>query len=182
MSSPDQTAPKYSWKSGYPHRGVDALNAWRALERLSQENTGLLTPRQVVEAARPTESVLHSLFEWDDAAAAEAHRFEQAGCLMRAIQVHYEVQPERIEVVRALQNVTVSSEKVYVSTIRALKEEDLRRQVIAAALRELTGWASRYRQYTELSEVIAKIEHMLRLTRDENDQDYKDQIGDSEAA
>lgn len=167
MPNPDPVAPVYSWKSGYPHRGMEALTVWKALEQLGRGTGGQLTPRLVVEAARPNESILHSLFEWDDAVAAEAHRLEQAGCLMRALQVHYEVQPEQIEVVRALQNVTMSSERVYISTIRALEEEDLRRQVINGALKELQGWTYRYRQYSELSDVITKIGQLLIIKDDD---------------
>jgi len=182
MTDHPPSKTKYSWKSGYPYRGVDALTVWLALERLSQENNGFLSPRQVVEAARPVESILHPLFEWDNASAAVAHRLEQAGCLMRSIQVHYEVQPSRIEVVRALQNVTLASERVYVSTIVALKEDSLRQQVINAAFRELSGWTSRYRQYSELAEIVAKIDRLLNSSHIEDNMTIVGRLHCTEAA
>ena len=51
------------------------------------EVKGRLTPMEVVDAARDRGSVLHSYFTWDDAAAAQEHRIEQARQLIRGIQV-----------------------------------------------------------------------------------------------
>jgi hypothetical protein len=46
----------------------------RELERLAAEYGDDLTPQIVVDAARPPDSPLHSLFEWDNAKAARKHR------------------------------------------------------------------------------------------------------------
>jgi hypothetical protein len=45
----------------------------RELERLAAEH-GELTEQLIVDAARSPDSLLHSLFEWDDAKAAAKHR------------------------------------------------------------------------------------------------------------
>ena len=161
MSNRDRSAVKYSWKSGFPNRGLDAQLIGAVLEDLGSATDGCLTPHQVVDHARDKDSALHPLFEWDDSVAAEAYRREQAGAMMRAIQIHYEVEPERFEVVRALQNVTRDSVRVYIPTIRALQDDDLRRQVIKSAYEELEGWTFRYRQYKELSEIIAEVDSLL---------------------
>ena len=167
MGNRNRNAVKYSWKSGFPNRGINAELIGSVLEDLGSTTDGCLTPQQVVDHARDKDSALHPLFEWDDSVAAEAYRREQAGAMMRAIQIHYEVEPERFEVVRALQNVTRDSGRVYVPTIRALQDDDLRRQVINAAFRELQGWTCRYRQYRELSEIITEVDRLL--TRGQSD-------------
>lgn len=50
---------------------------------------GVLTPEAVVEAARPADSPLHRRFEWDDAAAAEGYRREQARHLICEARLVY---------------------------------------------------------------------------------------------
>ena len=51
------------------------------------DQRGFLTPRAVVEAARPQGSTLHPYFEWNDEAAAEEYRLAQARHLVRSVQV-----------------------------------------------------------------------------------------------
>src|SRR5262245_27290044 len=57
-----------------------------ALAEISDER-GFLTPRAVVEAARPEGSTLHPYFLWDDQAAAEEYRLAQARHLVRSVTV-----------------------------------------------------------------------------------------------
>jgi hypothetical protein len=51
---------------------------------------GRLTPNAVVEDARDKDSPLHSVFEWDDAVAADRFRIEQARNLIQSFKVHVE--------------------------------------------------------------------------------------------
>ena len=48
---------------------------------------GRLTPKALVEEARPISSPIHDLFEWNDAVAAEKHREAQAAAFIRTIVV-----------------------------------------------------------------------------------------------
>lgn len=50
---------------------------------------GRLTPALLVDAARDEASPLHDRFEWNDKAAAEAHRLDQARRLIRSVRVVY---------------------------------------------------------------------------------------------
>jgi hypothetical protein len=50
---------------------------------------GQLTPLLVLDEARPEDHPLHSRFEWDDSAAAESWRREQAHRLIRSVRVVY---------------------------------------------------------------------------------------------
>lgn len=69
--------------------GVPADVVGAELERIREENESL-TASSVVDAARPDDAPLHPAFEWDDSAAAEQYRLQQARTLIRAVQVVYE--------------------------------------------------------------------------------------------
>lgn len=55
---------------------------------------GGLRDVDVLADARSKTSPLHSHFEWDDTAAAEAHRLAQAGALIRRVHVRVVTAPE----------------------------------------------------------------------------------------
>jgi hypothetical protein len=61
------------------------------LERIWKKNGEQLTPPAVVAEARPKAAVLHPCFEWDNKAAADAHRLWQARVLIRSVRI---VNPE----------------------------------------------------------------------------------------
>jgi hypothetical protein len=75
---------KYVWIPGTAI-AADAQACGEQLASLEQQTA--LTPRVVVDAARPADAPLHPAFEWNDAAAAEAHRETQAQRLLGAIRV-----------------------------------------------------------------------------------------------
>ena len=56
------------------------------LSRLHDQNDGLRPP-EVVDAARPDDSVLHPCFEWKDSVAGELYRQHQARNLIRSVRV-----------------------------------------------------------------------------------------------
>ncbi len=60
----------------------------RALEDLASPDDGSILAQDVVDAARPEGSPLHSHFTWDDSIAADAYRVEQARRLIRSYKVH----------------------------------------------------------------------------------------------
>jgi len=107
---------------------------------------------------RPT----HEFFEWDDSAAASRYRVQQARYLLRTIHVIVESNEVEIET-RAFVHVSVSepeqeTRKVYTTVQYALSDDDLKRQVIEEALRQLENWRARWSQYTELATVFAAID------------------------
>ncbi len=57
----------------------------------SLERGGRLSPEDVLRSAASTNSPLHDYFEWDDSAAAQKHRLEQARQLIRSVRVVVEV-------------------------------------------------------------------------------------------
>ena len=78
----------YQWKKGAHHAPtVNAQAAGEELERIRTFNNGRLENADVVEAARDKASPIHGAFEWNDKRAAAAYRLDQAGDLIRAIDV-----------------------------------------------------------------------------------------------
>ena len=64
-----------------------------------EDKRGRLTPQEIVEAARPEDSILHGCFEWDDGKAAEAWRLEQARELIRRVKIEVVVEERTIRTV-----------------------------------------------------------------------------------
>lgn len=85
----------YTWHS-YQHR-CDPQSFGEAIERLTADGT--VTPQRVVEYARPDESPIHDGFEWDNYAAGEAWRKQQARAYLGSVRVLIEddgSEPERV--------------------------------------------------------------------------------------
>lgn len=153
----------YQFKPG-SHLGGNAQTVGEQLAAL--DTRGRLTPEAVLQEARPDDSPLHAFFEWDDAKAAEKHRLTQAGHLIRSVTVvmeQHDAEPERT--IRAFVPITVGQEESrrYVDTIRALSDDELRRQVLAQAHSELGAVARKYRELKELSEVCKAIDKVGEL-------------------
>ena len=55
------------------------------LERIASNNDGRLTASGVLAVAKRTSHPLHDHFEWDDSAAAHAHRLWQARQLIKSV-------------------------------------------------------------------------------------------------
>jgi hypothetical protein len=141
-------ASVYRW-GGY--RGaVPAQIAGERLTQIAAENNDRLTPRAVVDDARPIDAALHKCFEWDDVRAAELHREQEARALIRGVrvvtQVQTETQPEDAQ--RVFVNIVEQAgdeiEHSYMPIAVVRQSPDLQRQVLAAARRDFMSWRSRY--------------------------------------
>jgi len=78
---------RYEYRHGMSSKAVSAEAAYTELERIRAEHDDRLSPRDVVDESRPEVAVLHPFFEWDDGAAAEAYRVDQARKLTRSVYV-----------------------------------------------------------------------------------------------
>jgi len=149
--------------SGDPQRVGEELERLRQIE-------GTIAPEFVVDTARDSESVLHHFFNWDDSAAAEAFRVQQARHLLRSIVV---VHAEGIEVkapVRAFVAVRQAAEDAvedganeatvgsYTSVAAAVRIVRYREQMMRDALRDLDAYRMRYQLLSDLSGWGAAIE------------------------
>jgi hypothetical protein len=84
--------PEYAWRPGRSFK-ADPNEAQELFAKLKK--TVGLTTHNVLDAARPKSSVLHGDFEWNNGAAAELYRLQQARMLVRAVVlVQLEEEPE----------------------------------------------------------------------------------------
>lgn len=135
------------------------------------ETLGEFTPKDVVNAARPENSPIHSEFTWNDFEAAEKHRLNEARHLVNRITVVVKVGDKETET-RAFHSITVqdSEERVeqrYTHVRVVAKNEVMREQVIANAMRELEGWQKRYDDYSQLigPTLFEEIKKTIKRTR-----------------
>jgi hypothetical protein len=149
---------EYLWKRSCRLSGDPAI-AGAELRRIEDE-TGDLTPAEVVRQSQADTAVLHSYFEWDDGKAGPLYRQEQARHLLRSIVVKIErEQSETPLIVRAFHPVSAVGDgedeqgQSYVNTIRIWSEPALRQQVLARAMSELQALEKRYAEYSELAPV-----------------------------
>lgn len=141
------------------------------LSRLLDRNGGApLTPAQVLADARKPTSPLHTHFEWDNNAAAEAYRLDQARHLLRSVKVVFTDQrtgEESIAVRAFLIPPTAAQageeddddgadadESGYVRSVTLLSDAEMRRRLVLRALRELEAWRSRHQALVELAAVF----------------------------
>jgi hypothetical protein len=140
------------------------------LSKIAGKNDGefrdTLTPEQIVAAAEPEHSPLHDWFEWNNDDAAQQYRLVQAREMLRFIEV---VRVERaVEPVRAFHVVRIEGQSVYAKESRVFSDEELRKQVIDAALAQLESWQRRYDQYVELAGINAAITKEIQRVKQVN--------------
>lgn len=131
------------------------------LERIRQENGGLLQPQVVVNEAQNPESPLHSYFDWDDSEAACKWRLEQARRLIRvAVTI---IHPDQTEPIRTY--VSLLDDRMtragYRSTVEVLNDKERRDAMLQQALRELAAFRKKYAVLSELAEVFAAADAVL---------------------
>ncbi len=148
----------FKWKS-FTAIQVDPQIAGEELERLTEENGGIITPAVLVESSRSEDAPLHKAFKWDDAEAAIEYRKDQARLVLRSIVIitNENREPaEPIQTVRAF--IHSETEKGYCPIVRAMSSKELRREVLTKAWKELREWKERYEHLSEFSEMVEIIE------------------------
>ena len=149
----------YQWKADARY----SIGANIAAERLSKikKQTGAITPRAVVDDAASPKSPLHPCFEWSDDKAADAHRLWQARKLIGSIVVA-EINDEPLErELRAFVHVAADSPH-YEPIEVAMRDENMREEIIDRAWREIKIWQTRYRVYQEFAELVDAIDNYRR--------------------
>lgn len=139
-----------------PGAGKDANIVGRHIEMLREKFKGELTPQDVLDDARHDNSPLHSYFEWDDGAAAEAYRLQQARGLIRAVVAVYTREDEGKPAVRtkAYVHIPERSAPHYRETSHALSQAATRKLVLERAWREFQQWRKRYSDLKEFADLF----------------------------
>jgi hypothetical protein len=135
------------------------------LRTIAKMNDGLLKAKDVVEAARPVKSPLHSKFTWDDSEAASEYRLEQARRLIRTTIQYIEVGGEN-QSFRVFCSLTPDRENEgggYRETTAVLANRRFRDQLLEDARSEMESFESKYARLQELAGVIKEIRKALAV-------------------
>lgn len=144
----------YKFAEGSIHH-IPAQVAGEILNRMGEE--GRLTPRNVVEEARPEDSPLHPEFDWDDAIAAEKWREKQAHLLI-ATTILVKEEQEKAGTVRAF---FVTTQKCVYEPINLIMQDETKKSVLLEnAKRELIAFKKKYAILTELTGVFDAIDQL----------------------
>jgi hypothetical protein len=157
----------YKWKEG-AHYAPEKFNPQVIGEHLDglQAKRGQLTPRLVVEDAKRKTSPTHGIFTWNNDEAAQQYRLAQARQLLRSITVVVSVQKDGRDsdiTSRAFVVVTKPEGRVYEPVSVALKDADMRAELLTQATRELGSFRKKYQQLQELAGVFSAIDEVLPL-------------------
>lgn len=126
------------------------------LRRIAQENNGVLRVEDVVDAARPTDSILHSKFDWEDSEAAHKWRLHQARNLINVVveKMGPGEEPLFTHVFVSL----TTDRKIgggYRETVDVLHNPDHKSQLLADAFADMKVFEKKYRSLKELSGVFS---------------------------
>lgn len=154
-------------QSGAKTEDADAVG--QHLEMLRTKFKGELTPKDVVEDARSNNSPLHTFFEWDDSAAAEQYRLQQARGLIRAVVAVITNDNEPAKRMQAFVHVPESGAPHYRATDIAMSQERTREMILRQAWKEYQAWKKRYQHLEELGDMFKaenKVLKRIPLLRD----------------
>lgn len=146
---------RYAWKPMAFVNG-DAQAVGERLAWLQRNNGERLTPRVVLDDARPVESPLHQCFEWDNTRAAELYREDQARAVLRSIRViKQDGETQRAErmFVNVVEVIDEEEQHGYVPLARVLSDAELFKQMCQQAARDLSAFEDRYSQFTQLATI-----------------------------
>lgn len=144
----------YEWKYNMPVKAQIVGEHFEQLER----QQGYITPKTVLDSARSEMSVIHTCFEWKDDIAAEKYREEQARSLIRNLTIRMiESDEKQVEPVRAFVNIQQADTSEFISLQNVLKDEELTRQLLEQAKRDLASFTRKYSTLQELRSVFDAI-------------------------
>lgn len=114
------------------------------LERLANQNGGVLKAVDVVEVAQDEDSPLHKHFEWDDGEAATQYRVQQARALIQRCKITVITQPDRV--VRAFVSLPTDREADgggYRLTVDVLADTDYKEEMMEDLYRTIARWQAK---------------------------------------
>lgn len=117
------------------------------------------TPAQILEKARDTSTELHKCFEWDDTAAAEKYRLQQARQIVCHLVIRETIQ-ENKPPIRFLYKPDGATG--YQATRMIVQNQDSYQNLLKSAMRDLESLRKKYHSLTELESVFDAIEELSR--------------------
>lgn len=152
-------------KSEWKISGLYPVSADTAVDVINgcQDGNGYISARAVVDVSRPNHAVLHGCFEWNDNAAAEKWREQQARVMIKNIVTVEIADDSKREITKTFVHVISDSKsKGYKLSEIAIRNEVDRDYILSTAKRELMVFQEKYHQLTELAAVMTAIAETLK--------------------
>lgn len=152
---------KYQWKKGFEF-SADPQEIGERLELIENTDPHGVTPDSIVAEASNPKSPLHPLFDWDDTSAAHKHRKATARIISNSIRVRIvtETNGHEEKSVHAFINVEKDGSRQYMTTARVMSDDDLRRQALRQAVKQMRAFRERYSEFEELAILFASMEEI----------------------
>jgi hypothetical protein len=153
----------FRWADGFHIKG-DAQQIGEYLDTLRPDDSWPTAP-EVVDAARPKSSPLHTFFEWNNKIAGEKFREEQARYMLRSIHVLVEHSntPNQERYTRAFLPIRGEEKprEMYVPFAEVMSREDFRAQAVKRAGDEMLAFRRKYSDIKEFAAVFEAIDKTL---------------------
>lgn len=131
--------------------------AYKAIHR-----DGELTPDELIEAARPEDSPLHSLFNWNDEEEAHKQRRHVARGLIRRFRIEYTVTTREMKIPPMVRSPHAApKEQGYRRTDLFKSKPEDSRAVLEAELKRIEGHVKRARELAWKFGLTAEFEERL---------------------
>ena len=127
-------------------------------------SNGHCTPELLLECARSKASPIHSFFEWNQRAAAEAWRLEQASTYLRNITIRLECGNSETVLTREFVHLPSEVNRgrgKYITIGQAIEDDEILDTVMNAAARDLRAFQERYALYQRLSGIRHQVSEAL---------------------
>lgn len=161
---------KFSWREGIPAPAVPAEVFGEVVERIEAEK-GSVKPDDVLEAAQQPDSPIAGLFQWDDKAAANHYRRDQARhYLASLIVVRVRTHEGETASQRAYHVAERGGVRGYRGVQTILSDADMKAQLLDQAKRDLESFLRKYQSLIALSAYVPRLNEVVDLIRDEIDQ------------
>ena len=141
---------------------IRPANLRSILEEIRLENGGLLRPCDMVASAKPTSSPLHDMFEWDNSAAAEQWRLQQARQIINVV-VTVDPNISGNKKLRAFVSINRDRNETgggYRSMVEVISDAEMRKELMKEAMQSLSHWEQKYQDLAELKPIMAAARHV----------------------
>lgn len=136
----------------YKQFKADAEKVYSDIENIPEK-----TPQNVVDyAAEHPDSELYKCFTWDDTKAANEFRKQEARQVMRCLVYTQDDEEDETVSFRILQRASDS----YVPVMRLVQDKNEYKALLARAKAELKAFRERYKQISELEEILEAIDKL----------------------
>lgn len=147
----------YVWKLKSLAKGIDPQLAVDELQRI-EKIFGKLNQENILKASEPEDSVLHSLFLWDDTEAAHRYRLRQAMDILNNVQVTVISDGEERQI--SVYEIISSDQDRSYKHVLSMSIDDLK-QIRARTVRELNSLRSKLSFYSEFQKALEIIQKLI---------------------